>query len=79
MQGRGFGRGAGMNRDFAAAPDASKTSEPGGHLDSRETAAGGETDRKRNWLNIITAGAQLTLDVIRVLREAGDFYRKVKV
>jgi hypothetical protein len=34
---------------------------------------------KRSWLNIITSITQVTLDIIRVIREGTDLYRKIKL
>lgn len=34
---------------------------------------------KRSWLNIITSVTQVTLDIIRVIREGTDLYRKIKL
>ncbi|MBU4337878.1 MAG: hypothetical protein KJ548_15050 [Actinobacteria bacterium] len=61
--------------------------EVGGAQPFRETeetepvpeGAGRQTSGKKefSWLNAITAGSQLTLDIIRVIREATDLYRKL--
>lgn len=74
MRGRGYGR----NQMNAGAPfqtgDGEKIEKKGdvGQVDSAQES------QQRSWLNLVTAGAQLTLDIIRVIRGAGDFYRKVK-
>jgi hypothetical protein len=50
-------------------------------IDQKETERGEGSDekaeKKSSWMNAVTAAAQLTLDVIRVIREAVDLYRKL--
>ena len=43
-----------------------------------EGAVGESSGKKEfSWLNAITAASQLTLDIIRVIREATDLYRRL--
>jgi len=54
---------------------------PGG-TESESLAQRGDSDvgtREKvfSWFDVVRAGAQLTLDVLRVIREASDLYRKV--
>jgi len=43
----------------------------------REEVGGSTRERMFSWVDIIRAGAQLTLDLMRVLREGTDLYRKL--
>jgi hypothetical protein len=49
----------------------------GGGEPSKEESRGDKGKQEFSWLDTIRAGAQLTLDIIRVLREATDLYRKL--
>lgn len=59
--------------------------ESGGNPDEKgdqsvarcEDSAAGTRDRMFSWFDVARAGAQLTLDVLRVIREASDLYRKL--
>lgn len=55
--------------------------ESGGSGSGTDILAGSSgTDRKEkvfSWFDVVRAGAQLTLDVLRVIRETSDLYRKI--
>ncbi|MBU1669637.1 MAG: hypothetical protein KKF41_02680 [Actinobacteria bacterium] len=74
-------------RDWDRAGDRAtlENGEPGGELDEMKDEKnegqgehGGDTrERVFSWFDVVRAGAQLTLDVIRVIREGTDLYRKL--
>ncbi len=48
------------------------------HKDDEQGESGRDTrERVFSWFDVVRAGAQLTLDVIRVIRETTDLYRKL--
>lgn len=55
--------------------------EPAGKPDTGETGGGVPStdarERMFSWFDVVRAGAQLTLDVLRVIREASDLFRKL--
>lgn len=55
--------------------------EPAGQPDTGETGGGvlstDTRERMFSWFDVVRAGAQLTLDVLRVMREASDLFRKL--
>jgi ribosomal protein L7/L12 len=53
-----------------------KESKTGEALEGR--APESAKSEKRSWMTIVRSGAQLTLDVIRVVREATDLYRHLR-
>lgn len=57
---------SGRKPDKPEGEDAVRPAESG--VDARE--------RVFSWFDVIRAGAQLTLDMVRVVREATDLYRK---
>ena len=44
---------------------------------TRRESVGETKERVFSWFDVIRAGAQLTLDVLRVVREASDLFRKL--
>jgi hypothetical protein len=46
----------------------------------KENSSGSQgLGEKRSWLNIMTSVTQVTLDIIRVIREGTDLYRKIRL
>lgn len=65
-----------------AAAGTGKSNGDSDKLASRDNAIPGEPgtdtkDKVYSWFDIVRAGAQLTLDVLRVIRETSDLYRKI--
>ena len=73
MSGRSYGRGRSTDEGTGAIPTAEKINDDGGAMGTEQ-----EGVKKRSWLNMAAAAATLTLGVIRVIRDANDFYRKMK-
>ncbi len=73
MRGRGYGRGVAPEDGSNVIPTEEKKDDDGGAIGMEQ-----EGVNKRSWLNIAAAAATLTLGVIRVIRDANDFYRKMK-
>lgn len=73
MSGRGFGRGGSLDDGACVIPPEEKKNDDGGAMRTEQ-----EDVKKRSWLNIAAAAATLTLGIIRVIRDANDFYRKMK-
>ena len=73
MRGRGYGRGVTPEDGNNVIPTEEKREDSGGAVGVKQGSP-----EKRSWLNIAAAAATLTLGIIRVIRDANDFYRKVK-
>lgn len=73
MSGRGYRRGRSLDEETCAIPPGEKKKDDGVAIGMEQ-----EGVNKRSWLNIAAAAATLTLGIIRVIRDANDFYRKVK-
>jgi len=73
MSGRGYGRGRSLDEGTGAVFPEGKKNDNGGAMATEQ-----EDVKKRSWLNIAAAAATLTLGVIRVIRDANDFYKRVK-
>jgi hypothetical protein len=73
MSGRGYGRGRSLDEGTGAISSEERKNDDGGAMGMEQ-----EDVKKRSWLNIAAAAATLTLGVIRVIRDANDFYRKTK-
>ena len=73
MRGRGYGRGVDIGEGGYSTPLEEKKNENGGDAGVKK-----EHTDKRSWLNVAAAVATLTLGVIRVIRDAGDLYHRMK-
>jgi hypothetical protein len=62
---------------FQREPEADAGETAGGEDVRVMESGGGGRERVFSWFDVARAGAQLTLDVIRVIREASDLYRKL--
>jgi hypothetical protein len=77
MAGRGYGRRGQVEADvLSRVPD--EVDRPVASEPEKESGYTG-TGEKRSWLNIITSLTQVTLDIIRVMREGTDLYRQIKI
>jgi hypothetical protein len=72
MRGRGYGRGAEIGSGSFTPPLEEKREDGGDAADKQK-----RSDR-RSWLNIAAAVATLTLGVIKVIRDTGDLYHRLK-
>ncbi len=60
------------------APLAEPETKAGAKEGSSPERAGETREQVFSWFEIVRSGAQLTLDVLRVVRETADLYRKLK-
>jgi hypothetical protein len=77
MAGRGYRR-RGQAEAVVVKSVSEKADGPAASEPEKESGSTG-TGEKRSWLNIITSVTQVTLDIIRVIREGTDLYRKIKI
>lgn len=83
MRGRGYGRGIGASNTQPGFEPEPGYREAAGEGSVEKETVEKDVDKpvkeeKRSWMNVATGCAQLTLDVIRVIREATDLYRKLR-
>lgn len=72
---QGAGGGAAIEKKAPTAEPEAKAGAKDGSSPERD----GETrEQVFSWFEIVRSGAQLTLDMLRVVREAADLYRKLK-
>ncbi len=58
--------------------EGARQDKPSAERESPGTEVDRDTSEKVfSWFDVVRSGAQLTLDVIRVIREATDLYRKL--
>ena len=65
------------NGQAAREPEAERDKDPYETEQAGSPSSSGPGIKELSWITAITVGAQLTLDVIRVIREATDLKRKL--